>query len=81
MPQRETQLLVGILQLAATDDGVLGEKMDRLCLVYCFIYLFSSAEPYHLSRSTPQLKNQLASSAEHFPERRDRCQEWRKNYQ
>lgn len=49
---------------------VLGEKMDRLCLVYRFMYLFIfSAELYHLSRGTSHLKNQLASSVEHFPER------------
>ena len=79
MPQRESQLLVGILQLAALDDGVLGEKMDMLWLVYRFIYLFFSAEPYHLSCGTLQLKNQLVSSGEHFPERGDRCQRGEEN--
>lgn len=53
---------------------VLAKKMDRLCLVCCCLFFWLNLSLCHLSRGTSHLKNQLASLAEHFPERGDRCQ-------
>lgn len=50
-------------------EVIFGENLDRLWLIYCFIYLFFLLNSTSKIVAHPILKSQLVSSAEHFSER------------